>query len=478
MAKRRSAPPDSAAIDDGNRSLPHSLDAERAVLGSILLDNRRVDDMLDVMQPADCFRRSHQLVADAMVRLDARHEAIDPLTLREELSRAGVLDDVGGPAYLASLVDGVPRAVNTAHYARIVREKAIGRAIIVAANRAMSSAYEGDQDVDAQLTTLETAVAEIRAGALHGRCVSLVDDAPELEADLSRRIANRGVLTGVPTGLRDLDGITNGWQPGDMIVLAARPSIGKTAAALQMATVAGGHGYHVAIFEMEMRRRQLGYRMLSQLSGVPLSRLTRGLVQGTDIGQAADAFDRMKLLPIAIDDTARRTVSDIRARCRLLRRQQGRLDLVIIDYVQLMASELPSQRGANRTQEVTDISRRLKILADELTCPVIVLSQLSRKSTDRTDPRPRMSDLRESGALEQDADVVVLLHRAKHKESGPTEFIVDKNRNDMTGEFFADFARENQRFSDRDAPPPAPEPVSPDERKESKRRYFQKRHGG
>jgi len=445
-----------------DRLLPHDLDAERALLGGIIVDNTQFFEAAKRVRASDFFRHAHALIYRAIEQLLSKPGgAADFITLSARLKENGDLDLVGQP-YLAGLTDGVPRHTNVPHYAELVKTRSLFRGVISLADGLLAKAYQDDEPIDDLLAHADHEIIRLRHGTGNGRMHSLAETRVAFIEDFEFRMAHRGELSGVPTGFASIDELTGGWQRGDMIVVAARPSIGKTTFALQSALAAAesvgpdGHPRHVAIFSLEMRRRQLEYRLLSQLSDVSLSRLTSGYVteEADTWPSILQALERLNMAHVAIDDTAGRTVWDVRAECRRLQATHG-LDLVVVDYVQLMASTL-ERRGASRNDELTDISRRLKTMADELDCPVIVVSQLNRAGEVRADPRPRLTDLRESGALEQDADLVCFLHRKHHRENGSTEFVIEKQRNGPTGTVYLTIHREVTRFEDGGEPPPPP----------------------
>ncbi len=454
MSRRRGAGPDTEPAPE--RSLPHNLDAERSVLGAILLNNAAYVEAVRLVKPADFFRDAHRRIFEAMVRLlERKGGAVDFLLLREEMTRRGDLEDAGGAAYLSQLVDGVPRSTNVRYYADIVRQKSRSRALIFALNKGIAASYEQDLEIDVVLEDVDREIVTLRHGGHLGNVKSLAARSSGLMADLEFRVANRGKLTGLDTGFKRINDATNGWQAGDLIIFAARPSMGKTAlvcntaiAAAEFALPEGEEGRRVVLaFSMEMKARQLEYRFLSSLSGIPGLRLAAGYMgpAGSDDWRALNAaIERMHNAGIYIDDTPALTVGDIRAECRRLQAEE-RLDLVVIDYVQLMQGSL-QRRNATRTEELADISRRLKVLAGELNVPIILLSQLKRTGGGR----PKLEDLRESGGLEQDADIVAMLHRKNHKEGGRTEFIIEKNRNGPTGTELLTFHKDTVRFEDCD----------------------------
>lgn len=442
------------------RTLPSNLEAERSVLGAILIENTALLLIAETLSAKDFFRDAHRRIFSALVWLIDHQQVADLVTLKERLETLGDLDECGGPVYIASLVDGVPRSTNVQYYAGIVREKALLRSIIFTGNAAIASAYEADLPPLEILRAAEESLFELQVGHQSSRMAKVGAGIPAMVADLDWHIQNRGALTGFTTGFPSIDKHSSGWQRGDLVVLAARPSIGKTAFLLNAIIAACRAGHKAAVFSLEMRLRLLERRIVSSLSDVPMERIRSGELAAGDALKIQDAYEVLHDLPLWIDDTAGRTAQDVRSACRRLKAEEG-LDIVAIDYVQLMKGSL-GRPGASRNDEVTDISRRLKLMADELECTVILLSQLSRAGDKRPDPRPKLSDLRESGALEQDADVVGFLHRKNHREGGLTYFIIEKERNGPTGTLKLDLDRDVSLFKDapdlEEPAPPAPAP--------------------
>lgn len=426
--------------------LPHSLDAEKSLLGAAILHAEAADYLSDKTRPEMFFRRAHQQIFAAIKALRDDKTAVDLITLKDQLGRMKKLDAVGGPAYLASLTDGVPRGTNVAHYAQIIKDLYAKRALAAQANRTLDLVAAGEFTAAELVVDADRRLMELQAGHVEGRMLSLRDTFSDLMADLEWRVGNRGKLSGVPTGFPSIDGLTLGWQPGDLVVIGARPSIGKTSMVMNGAVTAAQAGKRIAIFSLEMRRKQLEYRILSQLTGVPLAKILGGYLGESDWGKVSQAMGVMNDLQIEIDDRAGQTAVDIRAACRRMKADGG-IDLAVVDYVQLMPGTL-ERRGANRNEEITDIAMRLKWLADEVSIPILLLSQLSRDSTKRVDPRPKLSDLRDSGSLEQHADIVGLLHRKNHREGGPTEFLLEKQRQGSTGVVILNFDRDTTTFTD------------------------------
>ncbi len=439
-------------ISVAERTLPHNLEAERSVLGAILLHNDAFNLAAEVIDAHDFYRDAHRRIFDKMVKLADHGDAIDLVTLKEELGRAGELDEVGGPAYIAALVDGMPRSANVEYYARIIKEKATLRNLIFAANRIIASAYEAGEDADVILDQAEHAIFSIADAKVRDGFVSLRDLAQSSLDTIEKLHSRRELITGVPTGFADLDEMTSGLQASDLVIIAARPSMGKTSLALNIAQHVGTKtDLTVAIFSLEMSKQQLFFRMLTGEARIDAHRLRTGIFSDRDWGRLSQAIGTLSETRIFIDDSPSIGVLEMRAKCRRLAAEHG-LNLVIVDYVQLMQGR---GKFENRTLELAAISRSLKGLAKELGVPIVLLSQLSRAPESRSDHRPQLSDLRESGALEQDADVVVFIYRedmyADRSEppgdaQGVAELIVAKQRNGPTGVVKLAFIREFTRF--------------------------------
>jgi len=438
-------------IATAERTLPHNLEAERSVLGAILVHNDAFNLAAQTIDAPDFFRDAHRRIFDKMVALNERGHAIDFVTLKEELQRAGELDDVGGPAYIASLADGVPRATNIEYYARIVKEKATLRNLIFAANKILTNAYEADQEPDLILDEAESAIFSVAEDKLRSGFIPMRDLVKESFPKIEQLFEQRRLVTGVPTGFVDLDEMTRGLQPSDLIIIAARPSMGKTSLVLNIAQyVAMQPNLTVGFFSLEMSKESLFIRLLTAEAQIDGHRLMSGAIGQKDYGRISHALETLSSMRMFIDDTPNLGVLEMRAKCRRLQAEHG-LNLVILDYIQLMNSR---GRFENRTLELAGISRSLKGLAKELNVPIVVLSQLSRAPEARSDHRPQLSDLRESGALEQDADVVVLIYRddvynrePNNENAGLAELILAKQRNGPTGVVKLAFLREQTRFA-------------------------------
>jgi replicative DNA helicase len=378
-----------AALD---RTLPHNLEAERSVLGAILIHNDAFNQAAEVLNPRDFYRDAHRRIFEKMVQLSERNNAIDFVTLKEELSRSGELDEVGGPAYVASLVDGLPHATNVEYYARIVREKSTLRNLISSANKILATAYEAELEPNLILDEAEQSIFAIAEDRVRAGFVSMRSLAHASFETIERAHERKQLITGVPSGFSDLDEITAGFQPGDLVIIAARPSVGKTALALNIAQHVGTKtGRTVGIFSLEMSKEQLFLRMLTSEAHIDSHRLRTGFLVESDWGRLSHALGTLSEAKVFIDDTPGIGVLEMRAKSRRLMAEHG-LDMLMIDYIQLMQGR---GRFENRTLELAAISRSLKVLAKELNVPVVILSQLSRAPESRSDHRPMLSDLRE-----------------------------------------------------------------------------------
>ncbi len=430
------------------RTLPHNLEAERAVLGAILLDGTSINNAVEFIDEKAFFRDAHRRIFEKMRRLFERGQAIDFITVKDELARAGELDDVGGPAYVASLVDGLPHGLNVGEYARIVKEKATLRALIGSANQILANAYEAERDAAEIVDEAERSIFAIAESSIHGGFVSMADLVNANFALIDQAVQRKQLVTGVPTGFVELDEMTAGLQPSDFIIVAARPSMGKTSLVLNIAQHVGTKtDMTVGFFSLEMSKEQLFMRLLTSEARIDAHRLRTGFLGERDFPKITAAMEQLHGARIFIDDTASISVLEMRAKARRLASEHG-LNLIVIDYLQLMQGQ---GRFENRVLELASISRGLKALAKELNVPVVALSQLSRAPEARPGKRPQLSDLRESGALEQDADVVVLIYRedfyeATEENQGIAELIVAKQRNGPTGAVKLAFLKEFTRF--------------------------------
>jgi replicative DNA helicase len=439
-----------APREDFERTPPHDIPAEQCVLGGMMLSKDAISDVLDVIKATDHYRPAHQLVHETILDLYGRGEPADPITVAAELTKRGDIAKVGGAPYLHTLIASVPTAANAGYYARIVRERAILRRLVEVGTRIVQLGYAGDADADELVDRAQAEVygiTERRGGDDYLPLSEIMTAAlVEIESIGSRN----GGMTGVPTGFADLDALTNGLHAGQMIVIAARPALGKSTMALDLARAASiKHGLTSVMFSLEMSRNEITMRLLSAEARVSLQAMRTGQMSDDDWAKLARRMSEVAHAPMYIDDSPNMSMMEIRAKCRRLK-QQHDLRLVIIDYLQLMTSP---KRVENRQQEVSELSRSLKLLAKELDVPVIAVAQLNRGPEQRTDKRPMLSDLRESGSIEQDADVVILLHRedAYERESpraGEADFIVAKHRNGPTTTVTVAFQGHYSRFVD------------------------------
>tara|TARA_B100000446_G_scaffold105924_1_gene99082 strand:+ start:1192 stop:2493 length:1302 start_codon:yes stop_codon:yes gene_type:complete len=428
------------------------LEAEKAVLGAVLIHNPQINLAVELgIASQDFYRHAHQQIFDKMVSLSERDEVIDLVTLKEELNRAGNLNEVGGPAYIAALVDGVPKSTNVEYYAKIVKEKAILRSLIGSANKILSTAYQAEADSDEQLDRAEQSIFEIADQRLKGGFVKLHELLPGGVETIEKLQEHKDFLTGVPTGFTELDRLTSGFQPSDLVIVAARPAMGKTSLALNIAQYVGTKTEKtVGVFSLEMSKEQLFLRMLTSEARINARRFRDGYLGSEEYKKLSDALGALGEASVFIDDSSSITVLEMRAKARRLKSEHG-LHLLIVDYLQLMQGR---GRFENRNLELASISRSLKSLAKELKVPVVALSQLSRAPESRSEHRPQLSDLRESGALEQDADVVLFIYREdqydrKAENENTAEVIIGKQRNGPTGTVRLAFLKEITRFENQ-----------------------------
>jgi len=433
-----------------DRTPPHDVAAEQSVLGAMMLSKDAIADVVETIREGDFYRPAHQAVYATVLDLYGRGEPADAVTVAAELTRTGDIGRIGGAPYLHTLVAMVPTAANAGYYARIVREQAILRRLVEAGTRIVTMGYGAPGDVDDLVDRAQAEVYEVterRTSEDYAPLREIMDEAlSEIEA-----ISNRGgEMVGVPTGFAELDKLTNGLHPGQMVILAARPAIGKSTLGLDLARAASiKNGLASVIFSLEMSRNEIVMRLLSAEAQVPLHHMRAGTMSDADWTKLASKMGVVSDAPLFIDDSPNMTLMEIRAKCRRLK-QRHDLRLVIVDYMQLMTS---GKRVESRQQEVSEFSRSLKLLAKELGVPVVAISQLNRGPEQRTDKKPMLSDLRESGSLEQDADMVILLHREDfyEKESpraGEADFIVAKHRNGPTQTVTVAFQGHYSRFVD------------------------------
>ena len=433
---------------------PHSIEAESSVLGGLLLDNSAWDRMGDLLTDNDFYRHEHKLIFSAIATLINGSKPADVITVFEQLQNQGKAEGMGGLGYLNSLAQYVPSASNIRRYAEIVRERSILRKLVTASDEIATNAFSPQgKAVEKILDEAEQKIFNI--GEEGSRMKQGFQSMDTLVVDLMDRVQemadNPNDITGVPTGFYDLDRMTSGLQAGDLVVLAARPSMGKTAFAINIAEhVALNEGLPVAVFSMEMGAAQLAVRVVGSIGRIDQGHLRTGKLTDEEWPRLTDAIERLRTVSLHIDETPGLTPSELRANARRLARKCGKLGLIVVDYLQLMSGSSGSD-GDNRATELGEISRGLKMLAKELQCPVIALSQLNRGVEQRTDKRPMMSDLRESGAIEQDADIIMFIYRDDYynkdsKDPGVAEIIIGKQRNGPTGAVRLTFLKPLTRF--------------------------------
>jgi len=430
---------------------PQSIEAEMSILGGVLVDNEAINRVLEVLTPDDMYRESHRKILRAMIELSEKGEPCDLITMTALLRKKGELEEVGGGAYLATLVDYVPMAANIAYYCKIVKEKWITRKLISSATDIVSQGFEDRVDVEVLLDTAQKMIFEISENKLRPAYFQVCDILKDTIKNIELLYEKKELVTGVPTGYADLDRLTAGFHAGDLVIIAGRPAMGKTTFAMNVAeyaAVGAEKPYPAVIFSLEMPKEQLVERLLCSLARVDLGRLRTGHLQENDWPKLTKAAGRLHDAKIFIDDTPSITIMELRSKARRLKAEHD-IGIIVIDYLQLMRG------GANpesRQQEISEISRSLKGLAKELGIPVIALSQLNRGLEQRADKRPMMSDLRESGAIEQDADIIMFVYREEvyDKENedvkGKAEIIIGKHRSGPTGTVDLAFRGEYTRF--------------------------------
>ena len=429
---------------------PHSIEAEKSILGSMLLSRPAVEQAMETLRGEDFYLARHQDIFDAIRSLYERGEAVDSVTVIDALDRAGKLASAGGVMYITELSLYVPSAANAAHYIRIVEERSVMRQLIEASTNIATDAFSGEKSLEQILDDAERAIFNISMKKTSDTMVHIRETLMACYNRVGELMKLNGALTGVTTGFRDLDELTSGLQPSDLIIIAGRPSMGKTAFALNLAQNAALKGKKtICLFSLEMSREQLVQRMLCSDSGVNMQSVRTGTISDMDLVKIATSLDPLSKADIYIDDSPGCGVAEIRSKCRRLKSRVG-LDMIVIDYLQLMQT---SGKHDNRVLEISETTRKLKIMARELNVPVILLSQLSRGPEQRSDHRPVMADLRESGAIEQDADVIMLLYRPAvydQSDDNTTEVIVAKHRNGPTATVKLAWLGEVARFADMD----------------------------
>lgn len=433
-----------------HRIPPQNLEAERSVLGGMLLDNQAVHQVLEILDGDDFYSSGHRKIFQSIIDLTERNEPADLITLSNLLKDRSQLESIGGAAYLGSLADAVPSAANITYYSKIVKEKSILRKLISATTNILSRTYEDATDIDGIIDEAEYSIFQISENKIRQTFFPIREIIKDSFRTIERLFEKKSLITGVPTGFEELDRLTSGFQRSELIIIAGRPSMGKTAFALNIAQHAAIEmDVPVAVFSLEMSKEQLAMRMLSSEARVDAQRLRKGFLGETDWPRLTTAAGSLSEAKIFIDDTAAITVLEMKAKARRLKAEKG-LGMVVLDYLQLMKGR---EQSPSREQEISEISRSLKALAKELNVPVVALSQLNRQVEARSDRRPQMADLRESGAIEQDADVILFIYRDEvynrsedNPEKGIAEIIIGKQRNGPTGKVKLAFLKEFTRF--------------------------------
>lgn len=427
---------------------PYNLDAEKSVLGGLQFEPEALDQLAEILKPADFYLDSHRIIFSAMQWSAENQKPFDTISLAETLKGNNELERIGGLAYLTLLAQELPSTVSILYHAKIVREKSIRRSLINAGRKIEQRGFDETEVIEDALDSSEAEIFYISERGVKQAFVSIGEMMTPLQKKIENLIAHKSDITGVPTGFTDLDKITAGLQPSDLIVVAGRPSMGKTSLGLNIARNAASRGIGSAVFSLEMSREQLGLRLLCADARVRSSSVRAGFVKEFEVSSISRAAKNLYDAPIYIDDSPAISVLELRAKARRIVREKKNIGLIVVDYLQLMRG---NSRASNREQEVADISRSLKALAKEMNVPVMALSQLNRKVEDRADRRPQMSDLRESGAIEMDADVIMFIYRDEvynkdESKKGLAEVIVAKQRNGPTDTVNLTFIGEYTRF--------------------------------
>ena len=432
---------------------PQNIEAEQAVLGAMLIKKEAISEVTQILKASDFYRESHRIIFEAMLELFNKNEAVDLITITNQLKKTEQLEKVGGIAFVTSLANSVPTAANVEYHAKIVEEKAQMRNLINSATEIAGMGYEDTEDVALVMDKAEKMILEVAAHRNGGDFVPIKDILLNTFSKIEQLYESKGGLTGIASGFKDLDKLTSGLQPSDLVLVAASPSMGKTAFTLNIAThVAVREKQAVAFFSLEMSKEQLVQRMLCSEGAIDSQRLRVGELEEKDWTKLISAADRLASAPIFIDDTAGITVMELRSKARRLKAEYD-LKLIVIDYLQLMQGRPGKNSGDNRQQEISEISRSLKALARELNVPVVALSQLSRSVESRQVKKPMLSDLRESGSLEQDADIVMFLYREDYydpdtENKNITDVIIAKHRNGPVDTIQLFFHKQFTKFAD------------------------------
>ena len=431
-----------------NREIPHNLDAEQSVLGAMFLTKKALQKALELLDGSEFYSDNHSKIFECIKNVEAKGSIVDITTVAEELNNRNWLKQVGDIEYLTEIIESVPSASGIDEYIKIVEDKSILRRLIDEATSIITESYNTSNNIGEVIEAAEKKIFEVSKSLRSTEFKSIQDVLYKTQADIEKLSENKGDITGIPTGYYELDKLTSGFHPHELIIVAARPGMGKTAIALNFVTNIAIHSKKsIALFNMEMGAEQLATRMLSSVGQIEGSKLKTGNLEHSDWKRLNEAISRLSNTKIFIDDTAGQTVGEIRSKCRKLATSPDGLDLVLIDYLTLIQGT--SKNGANRQQEVADISRALKTMAMELNVPVIALSQLSRGIEQRVDKKPMLSDLRESGAIEQDADIVAFLHctdEEREKQNSLMEFVIRKHRNGPLADVPLIFQRATSTF--------------------------------
>ena len=431
-----------------NREIPHNIDAEQSVLGSMFLTKKALQKALELLDGTEFYLDKHSKIFECIKHLDSNGQVVDLTTVADELNNRNWLKSIGDIEYLTEIIESVPSAANIDEYIKIVEDKSILRRLIDEATAIITNSYNTSNNINEVIEEAEKKIFDVSKSLRSTEFKSIQDVLYKTQSDLEKLSQNKGDITGIPTGFYELDKITSGFHPHELIIIAARPGMGKTAIALNMVTnIAINSKKTVALFNMEMGAEQLASRMLASVGQIEGNKLKTGNLEHSDWKRVNEAISRLSNTNIFIDDTAGNTVGEIRSKCRKLATSPHGLDIVVIDYLTLIQGT--SKNGANRQQEVADISRALKTMAMELNVPVIALSQLSRGVEQRVDKKPMLSDLRESGAIEQDADIVAFLHctdEEREKENSLMEFVIRKHRNGPLADIPLIFQRGTSTF--------------------------------
>jgi replicative DNA helicase len=434
----------------GERTPPHDILAEQSALGGMLLSKDAVADVIEIIRGRDFYHPKHEIIFDAILSLYSHGEPTDVITVSEELTKTGLLQRAGGADYLHSIVSVVPTAASAGYYAQIVADKAVLRRLVDAGTRIANMGYASEGEVTDLVNVAQTEIYQVAGGVEAEDYVPLTEAVTVALDEIEAARGRDGQLMGVPSGFADLDALTNGFHSGQLILVAARPALGKSTLALDFVRAASiRHNLPSIVFSLEMGKAEIAMRLLSAETSIPLQKMRKGMIEAKDWTTIAATRGRIENAPLYIDDSPNMTLVEIRAKCRRLKQRVG-LKMIVIDYLQLMTS---GKKVESRQQEVSEFSRALKLLAKELQVPVIALSQLNRGPEQRSDRKPQLSDLRESGSLEQDADMVILLHRESAYEkdnprAGEADFIVAKHRNGPTDTITVGFQGHYSRFAD------------------------------